>query len=215
LKTYIKDITNKAIPPSYNKADLVKIARRVGYNQATGETVGSGMGQRRRITGRGSPERGESDEESDEEVSNGKKMFLNGGKFAVNMEKLRKNILHVYYVSSRASIPSLKRENISSDTRDVLLDILANKYNDKLFNKLKPDEQRLISTFVRTMKFPIDMKEFDDAYQKNYDVLMGEVNAGNNNPKVKAELKLYILRGISENLIPKAQGQLMLYNLSL
>jgi hypothetical protein len=170
---------------------------------------------RRRITGRGSPERGESDEESDEDVSNGKKMYLNKGKFAVNMEKLRKDILHVYYVSSRAIIPQLKRENISSDTRDVLLDVLANKYNDKLFNKLKPDEQRLISTFVRTIKIPIDFKEFDDAYQKNYDVLSGEVNAGNNNPKVKAELKLYILRGISENLIPKAQGQLMLYNLSL
>jgi hypothetical protein len=60
------------------------------------------------------------------------------------------------------------------------------------------------------------MKEFDDAYQENYDVLMGEVNAGNNNPKVKAELKLYILRGFSEGLILKAQGQLiMLYNLSL
>jgi hypothetical protein len=59
------------------------------------------------------------------------------------------------------------------------------------------------------------MEEFDDAYQKNYDVLTGEVNAGNNKPKIKAELKLYILRGISEKLIPKAQGQLTLYNLIL
>jgi hypothetical protein len=44
-----------------------------------------------RITGRGLLERMESDSESDEEVSNGKKIFLNGGKFAVNMDKLRKN----------------------------------------------------------------------------------------------------------------------------
>jgi hypothetical protein len=111
----------------------------------------------------------------------------------------------------------LKREKISGDARDVLLDILAGKYNENLFNKLtNPDEQRLISTFVRILKIPdIKMSEFDDAYQKHYDVLMGEVNAGNNNPKIKAELKLYILRGISENLIPRHQGQLMLYNLSL
>jgi hypothetical protein len=135
----------------------------------------------------------------------------------VNLDKLRNCILHVYYASSRASIPSLKREKISGDARDVLLDILAGKYSDKLFNKLtNPDEQRLISTFVRVLKIPdIKMSEFDDAYQKNYDVLMGEVNAGNNNPKIKAELKLYILRGISESLIPRHQGQLMLYNLSL
>jgi hypothetical protein len=215
ITAYILQMTGRNVPGAYNKPELIKIATTVGYEKATGVT-GSGL-KRRRITGRGSPERGESesDEESDEEVTSGKKMFLNNGKFAVNMDKLRKNILHVYYVSSRASIPSLKRENISSDTRDVLLDILANKYNDKLFNKLKPDEQRLISTFVRVMKIPIDMKEFDDAYQKNYEVLSGEINAGNNNPKVKAELKLYILKGISEGLIPKAQGQLMLYNLSL
>jgi hypothetical protein len=213
LKTYLKGMNSNPIP-AYSRAEYQSLAIKIAFDQATNTKTGSGMG-RRRITGRGSPERGESDEESDEDVSNGKKMYLNKGKFAVNMEKLRKNILHVYYVSSRASIPQLKRENISSYTRDVLLDILANKYNDKLFNKLKPDEQRLISTFVRTMKIPIDMKEFDDAYQKNYDVLTGEVNAGNNNPKVRAELKLYILRGISENLIPKSQGQLMLYNLSL
>jgi hypothetical protein len=212
IAAYIQDVTKINVPGSYNKPDLIKIATIVGYEKATGRT-GSGL-KRRRITGRGSPER-ETDSESDEEVSNGKKVFLNKGKFCVNMDKLRRNILHVYYVSSRASIPSLKRENISTDTRDVLLDILANKYNEHLFNKLKPDEQRLISTFVRIMKIPIDMKEFDDAYQKNYEVLTGEINAGNNNPKVKAELKLYILRGISEGLIPKAQGQLMLYTLSL
>jgi hypothetical protein len=218
LKAYIKNLAdNKAIPAVYNRRDLINIATRLGYENETNTKTGSGL-RRRRITGRGSPERTDSEGDSeveDKEVLSGKKMFLNNHKFAINLEKLRRNILHVFYVSSRASIPSLKREHISSDTRDVLLDILGDKYSDKLFNKLQPDEQRLISTFVRIMKFPIDMKEFDESYEKNYQVLMGQVNSGQNNPKVKAELKLYILRGISENLIPKSQGQLMLYNLSL
>jgi hypothetical protein len=215
LKELIRGITNKAIPKAYDRRDLINIAIRLMYDNETNTKVGSGLA-RRRITGRGSPMR-ESDSESDQEVSLGKKMFLNKGKFAINLSKLRNCVLHEYYASSRASIPSLKREKISGDARDVLLDILANKYNENLFNKLtNPDEQRLISTFVRVLKIPdIKMSEFDDAYQKNYDVLMGEVNAGNNNPKIKAELKLYILRGISENLIPRHQGQLMLYNLSL
>jgi hypothetical protein len=216
LKTYLKRFNPKITVPQYSSKEYKDMAIKIAYADETNTKTGSGLG-RKRITGRGSPERGDSDEESDEEVSNGKKMFLNGGKFAVNLSKLRNCILHVYYASSRASIPSLKREKISGDARDVLLDILANKYNENLFNKLtNPDGQRLISTFVRVLKIDgIKMSEFDDAYQKNYDVLMGEVNAGNNNPKIKAELKLYILRGISENLIPKAQGQLMLYNLSL
>ena len=143
-------------------------------------------------------------------------MLLNNDKFGISLEKLRRNVLHVYYVSSRASIPALKRENISSDTRDVLLDILSDKFSVKLFDKLQPDEKRLISTFVRVMKIKnIDMKGFDDAYQARYEVLLGEVNSGQDNPKIKQELKLYILRGIAESLIPKHQGQLMLYDLSL
>ena len=41
-------------------------------------------------------------------------------------------------------------------------------------------------------------------------MLLGQVDSGNPNAKVKLQLKLqlkqYILGGISENLIPKAQG---------
>jgi hypothetical protein len=59
------------------------------------------------------------------------------------------------------------------------------------------------------------MKEFDEAYQLNYEVLLGQVNSGQNNPVVKKELKQYILRAITENIIPKAQGYNMLFELSL
>jgi hypothetical protein len=105
IAAYILNITGRIALDTYNKTDSIKIATIVWYEKATGKTR-SGL-KRRRITGRGSPERtgSDSDSESDEEVSNGKKMYLNGGKFAVNMDKLRRNILHVYYVSSRASIP--------------------------------------------------------------------------------------------------------------
>jgi hypothetical protein len=81
---------------------------------------------------------------------------------------------------------------------------------------MKPDDQRIVSTFVRTMRIPdIDMKEFDEAYQKNYEILLGQVNSGQNNPLVKRELKEYILRAISEGLIPKSQGYNKLFELSL
>jgi hypothetical protein len=186
------------------------------YDNETNTKMGSGIGQRRRITGRGSPMR-ESESESDEEVSSGKKMFLNNGKFAINLEKLKKNILHVYYSSSRASIPQLKRESISNDVKNILLDILHGKYNENLFNKLtNPDEQRLISTFVRVLKIPdISMAEFDKAFQDHFQVLRGEIMAGNSNEKIKQEYKQYIVRGMSEGLIPRAQGLNMIFSMSL
>jgi hypothetical protein len=59
------------------------------------------------------------------------------------------------------------------------------------------------------------MREFDAAYQKNYEVLLGQINSGQNNPLVKNELKQYILRAISEGLIPKSQGYTKLFELSI
>jgi hypothetical protein len=194
------------------------MAIKIAYAEETNTKMGSGLG-RRRITGRGSPERGESDSdsESDKEVSSGKKMYLNNGKFAINLDKLRRNVLHVYYSSSRASIPQLKRESISNDVKNILLDILHGKWNEHLFNKLSsPDDQRLISTFVRVLKIPdIDMKEFDKAFQDHFEVLKGEIMAGNSNEKVKQEYKQYIVRGMSEGLIPRTQGLNMIFSMSL
>jgi hypothetical protein len=196
------------------------MAIKIAFEQETNAKVGSGIGQRRRITGRGSPMReskNESDSESDEDVLSGKKMYLNNGKFAINLEKLRRNILHVYYSSSRASIPQLKRESISNDVKNILLDILHGKYNENLFRKLtNPDEQRLISTFVRVLKIPdISMAEFDKAFQDHFDVLKGEIMAGNSNEKIKQEYKQYIVRGMSEGIIPRTQGLNMIFSMSL
>jgi hypothetical protein len=100
--------------------------------------------------------------------------------------------------------------------KNVITDIVQGHYNANLFNKMTPDDQRIVSTFVRTLKIPdIDMKEFDEAYQLNYEVLLGQMNSGQNNPVVKKQLKQYILRAITENIIPKAQGYNMLFELSL
>ena len=134
-----------------------------------------------------------------------KKMELN--KFSIDMDKLDKNILSVKYTSCRAVVPSLKTEKISDDVKAVILDIMEKKYDSKLFEKLMTNDQRLISTFVRTLKIPnINMNTFDKKYQKEYEFLLGEVNSGNSNEKMKMQLKQYILRGMSENFIPRAYG---------
>jgi hypothetical protein len=45
--------------------------------------------------------------------------------------------------------------------------------------------------------------------------LLGQVNSGQNNPAIKKELKEYILRAITEGLIPRSQGLTKLFELSL
>ena len=67
-------------------------------------------------------------------ISEPNKVFIN--KFTVDLEKLKRNILNVKYTSCRGSVPSMKIERISEDVKSVLMDILQNKYNSKLFDKL-------------------------------------------------------------------------------
>jgi hypothetical protein len=60
---------------------------------------------------------------------------------------------------------------------------------------------------VRVLKIPdISMAEFDKAFQDHFDVLKGEIMAGNSNEKIKQEYKQYIVRGMSEGIIPRTQG---------
>ncbi len=144
------------------------------------------------------------------------KKTLNDEKFTLDLDKLKRNILSVTYSSCRAVIPSLKKEHVSNDVKNMITDIINEKYNFILFNKMKQDDQRIVSNFVRVLKIPdIDMSEFDAGYQLHYEVLLGQVNSGQNNPAIKRELKEYILRAITEQLIPKSQGLTKLFELSL
>jgi hypothetical protein len=207
LYFYISTLIDGKIPTKFNKNQLKNIAFKLRYKDELANLVeGKGM-RRKKIEGRG----------MNEKLSrNPDKVELNNGKFIIDMEKLRKNILSVTYSSCRATIPSLKKENVSNDVKNIITDIIEGKYNANLFNKMKPDDQRIVSTFVRTMKIPdIDMREFDEAYNDHYQVLVGQVNSGQNNPIVKKELKQYILRAITEGLIPRSQGYNKLFELSL
>jgi hypothetical protein len=69
---------------------------------------------------------------------------------------------------------------------------------------------------VRVLKIPdISMAEFDKAFQDHFDVLKGEIMAGNSNEKIKQEYKQYIVRGMSEGIIPRTQGLNMIFSMSL
>ena len=213
-KSYIKRRIDRNLPINLRKVQLKKIAIDVGFlhlkywsenlENEDLENVKKSGGKlvkgknKRKIVGKG--------------ITTPNKIFIN--KFTVDVEKLKKNILNVKYTSCRGSVPNMKIERVSEDVKSVLMDILQNKYNSKLFDKLLTDDQRIVSNFVRTLKIKnIDMDNFDKKYQHEYEVLIGEVNCGNSNEQIKKKLKQYILRGISENLIPRAQGLNQILNL--
>jgi hypothetical protein len=206
LSSYIDSMISGNVPQKYNKTQLQEIALKLRYKELLEDSVEGNGVKRRKMYGRGMPLL----------PRNPSKKSLNNGKFTLDMDKLKRNILHVTYASCRAVIPSLKKEHVSNDVKNMIIDIVEGKYNANLFNKMKQDEQRIVTNFVRVLKIPdIDMTEFDEGYQLHYEVLLGQMNSGQNNPAIKRELKEYILRAITENLIPKNQGLTKLFELSL
>ena len=205
LSDYIdREITTSRIPSKYNKEDLKEIAFKIMYKLEMGYMDGNGLRRKRRIIGGGSP------------LPTSRNMDKKEiGKFTVDLCKLRQNILSVKYSSCRGSVAGLKVERISEDVKNVIMDIVEDKFNSNPFKKMLTDEQRIVSNFVRTLKIQnVDMDDFDRAYQHEYELLLGEVNSGNNNDKIKKQLKQYILRGINEKLIPRAQGLNQILELS-
>ena len=207
MTNYIQSIIEGTVPAKYTKNDLEVIVLNLKYREEIENQQIEGYGMRKKIYGRGLLQPKLS--------RNTEKLKLNNGKFTIDLAKLRRNILSVSYSSCRAVIPSLKKEHISNDVKNMITDIIEDKYNANLFNKMKQDDQRIISTFVRTTKQDIDMTEFDKGYQNHYEILLGQINSGQNNPEIKRELKEYILRAITEGLIPKTQGLTKLFELSL
>ena len=128
------------------------------------------------------------------------------------------NILCVKYAVNDANIPTVKVQRISNDVKEIISDILNNKYDDRLFNKLQNDEKRIIKRFVKATKLDNEISiddDLDKEFQRQYEILLGEYNSGNTSPLIKNELKRFVIEGVNENKIPKHQAYMLLYQLSL
>ena len=137
------------------------------------------------------------------------------GKY-IDLEKLKQNIISVRYVSTGAYLPSLKVQTITDETKEIINDILGNKYDARLYKKLNPDERRIIKRLKTILKLNIDVGDEDDLeFSKNYKILLGEFQAGNNNPEIIAKLRKYVVEAISQNIIPRNFGFNLLVQLSI
>jgi hypothetical protein len=132
------------------------------------------------------------------------------------MKLLNKNILAVKYQSTRNH--KMKPTPINDDVKSMVMDILLDKFNQKLFDLLKDDEKTIIIHFVQSMKLENIIPIKDDKLQeyfKNFLVLKGEYLNGNDNPEIKKALRKYTLELMDMKKLPKHAGFALLHELSL
>lgn len=142
------------------------------------------------------------------------KRFHMLGPYYVDLNKLDQGILCVKYTKSDAIHQNIKVQKLTHEAKEMIKDILNSRFNARLFDKMAPDDQRVIKNFVKRAKIDLDIDD-DDDFERNFQLLKGEFISGNDNPELKKQLKMYTLHGINEGRIPRSTGMLLLYQLSL
>jgi hypothetical protein len=175
------------------------------------QSSGSGLKKRRRIVGRGYSS---SDEEKPIRKNTVPKKIING-KY-IDLNKLKINILTVRYVKTGGYIPTIKAQHISNDVKSVIEDIISNRFEKRLFDKLETNEKRLIKRLITALKIDIDISsKEEDEYRRQFDILLGEMRAGNNNPDIKNKLKQYVVESMNSGMLTRREAFQLLYELTI
>jgi len=64
----------------------------------------------------------------------------------------------------------------------------------------------------------LDIDINDDSekeFQRQFEIVRGEFESGNNSPQIKSTLKQYVIQALRENKIARNEAYLLLYELSL
>ena len=138
------------------------------------------------------------------------------GNFYVEKNKLKDNILSVKYAKTEVPLSQLRPRSITTALRELIEDVLNDKYNERMYKMLPDDDKRVFKKFVKVLKLPIDTyDDLDKEYQKNYELLKGQFMSGNNSPEVKNALRKYIIEGMNEGKLNRGESMFLLYQLSL
>jgi hypothetical protein len=118
------------------------------------------------------------------------------GKFIMNMVLLDQNILLVKY-KSYAPIPSLRRTVISDELKNLLYYLFdTGEIDYQSGQKLKENEKIILNNLIMKSGLNLQLKyksnKLDDdidAIIEEFEILKGEIIAGNDNPKIKQDIK--------------------------
>jgi hypothetical protein len=137
-------------------------------------------------------------------------------KVYIDMDKLKSNVLFCKYIKNNTNIPRLKTQSINNDTKDVIDDIINERFNIKVYNQLNEHDKRIVANFTKYFKFDlgIDNSSENNEFNKQFQILIGSYYAGNDSPEVKNQLKRYIRKAMSESLISNKEGLNLLYELN-
>lgn len=147
--------------------------------------------------------------------------FIEFGKFCISIADLNNDVLRVKYQTTMVDVPNFKNK-ISSDFVDFLNNFIeTEKISERQLEKLPKEEQKIFRNLINksglNVKYKVkDYKTDDETAEENrFNLVKGQYMAGNDNPRVKDELRKFIIKFMMENKINKKEGQEILFQLSM
>lgn len=132
--------------------------------------------------------------------------FVDFGKYVINTDKLESNRLRVLYRKTFLNIKEIPTKTISDDLKDLLLELIEmQRFNERIYSQLDEKEKTLCrlllekSNVKKILKLKLGGTESEFiSKRQRFEVLIGEINAGNDSPLIKDEAK-QILRWLKSN----------------
>lgn len=147
--------------------------------------------------------------------------FITFGNYLINKPLLfNQNRLAVKY-PSQAQVKDIPSQTISQEFTELLKYIIKNKRVDyKLYNSLSKKETQIFHKLINKARldqylgFEGYTNDEEDKQMKRFELLRGEVLAGNNNREVLKELRDLIMNFMATNKLRKTEGNQILYEIN-
>jgi hypothetical protein len=154
-------------------------------------------------------------------VDNKKARYAQFGKYLIHLTPLDKFMVSIKYPSAMP-INDMPNKQVSPSFVKMVYHFLETDTWDKgMFNALHEDEQSFFYYLARRCQLDIGMNgsgmmtDKDKKEMERFDLIRGQIIAGNNSPELIRELKGYLLRFLTEKRITRAVGNQILYELTM
>lgn len=143
------------------------------------------------------------------------------GQVVINKPSLfMDNRLAIKYKNSLSSVTNFPSKKVSNNFKELIKTILdEQKINHKILSELSDDEKDLFYNLIKRAKLESKLGmtgyrtcEQDKQYER-FELLKGQVIAGNNNKQILQELKQLIVKFMNDGTLSKAEGGQILVEL--
>jgi hypothetical protein len=126
-------------------------------------------------------------------------------RYYVDTKRLNNGVLCVRYRKNHAV--KMKPIEISQAVKECILDICNDRFSSRIYDTLSDEEKKIVYRFVKELNLPLDIKnESVENTFKEFEILKGEIVAGNDNPEVKRRLKICIHDLVQMKRMPQQRG---------